>query len=63
LDSGDVTIRRGTGPDVVVNRATSYGLRQPRIEGRVGIAIDPAADRIVELRTSSGDVDATRASG
>lgn len=34
LSSGDVTIRRGTGPDVVLDRTISYGLRQPRIEER-----------------------------
>lgn len=32
-------------------------------EERVNIAVDPSSDRVVELRTSSGDVDVTRANG
>lgn len=34
LGSGDVALRRGTGPDVVLDRTIRYGLRQPRVEER-----------------------------
>ncbi len=34
LASGDVIVRRGTGPDVVLDRTIRYGLRQPRVEER-----------------------------